>query len=264
MKTNYHTHTQRCLHAQGTEEDYIRAALDAGLSILGFTDHAPFPNHDFGMRMPYSELEAYFSAVDRLATQYSSDIIIRKSLEIEYLPQYEDYYSFLLQTYKPDYLLLGEHFYFNKKGDVFNIYNAESTTDYIHYANSIAAALKTGLFRMVAHPDLFTVNHLAWDKNCDAASEIILAAALETGTVLEFNANGYRRGIHDYPDGKRYMYPHMNFWKKAAAAGVTTIIGADAHEPYQVWDACMDKAIDVLRDLGITPIWTFEEALKSF
>lgn len=262
MKTNYHTHTKRCLHAFGTEEDYVQAALKAGLDVLGFTDHAPFPDHDFGMRMPYSELEPYFFTVDHLATKYSSDIIIRKSLEIEYLPQYEQYYQFLLSTYKPDYLLLGEHFYFDQKGGVFNIYNADNTGDYLNYAKSIAAALKTGFFQMVAHPDLFTLNHFAWDKNCDAASEIIIAAALETGTVLEFNANGYRRGLHDYPDERRYMYPHINFWKKAAAAGATVMIGADAHEPYQVWDACMDKSIEVLRELGIQPIEILEEASK--
>lgn len=262
MKTNYHTHTKRCLHAFGTEEEYVQAAVKEGLAVLGFTDHAPFPDHDFGMRMPYSELKPYFSEVDRLANAYSSDIMIRKSLEIEYFPQYQDYYSFLMDTYHPDYLLLGEHFYFNPKGEIFNIYNAQSTDDYIHYANSVAAALKTGLFEMVAHPDLFTLNKFAWDRNCDAASEIIISAALEYGTVLEFNANGYRRGIHDYPDGRRHMYPHMNFWKMAADAGSTVMIGADAHEPYQVWDPCMDRAIDVLRTLGITPVETLENALK--
>ena len=30
MKTNYHTHTKRCLHAFGTEEEYIQAALKEG------------------------------------------------------------------------------------------------------------------------------------------------------------------------------------------------------------------------------------------
>ena len=262
MKTNYHTHTKRCLHAMGTEEAYVQAALDAGLSILGFSDHAPFPDHDFGMRMPYSELEAYFSAVEQLALKHASEITILKSLEIEYLPQYADYYQFLLRTYKPDYLLLGEHFYFNDKGEVFNIYDAQSTADYVQYANSIAAALKTGLFQILAHPDLFTLNHFPWDKNCDTASDIIIAAALKYGTVLEFNANGYRRGIHDYPDGKRHMYPHMNFWKKVAASGVKVIIGADAHEPYQVWDACMEKSIEILQELGIQPLMTLEEAFQ--
>ena len=67
MKTNYHTHSQRCRHAQGTEEDYVRCALDAGVSILGFSEHAPFPDHDYGYRMPYEELSDHFSEVDRLA-----------------------------------------------------------------------------------------------------------------------------------------------------------------------------------------------------
>lgn len=262
MKANYHTHTQRCLHAKGAEEDYVRSALQAGMDILGFTDHAPFPDHDFGTRMPYDQLESYFSEVSRLTAQYASEIKILKSVEIEYLPQYTEYYQFLLRTYKPDYLLLGEHFYFDDKGRIFNIYGAKSTADYVHYANSIAAALKTGLFQILAHPDLFALNHFAWDSNCDAASDIIISAAVQTGTVLEFNANGYRRGIHDYPDGKRYMYPHMNFWKKVAASGASVIIGADAHEPAQVWDSCMDKSMAILRELGIRPAATLEEALK--
>lgn len=262
MRTNYHTHTNRCLHAFGTEEDYIQAALDAGMDVLGFSDHAPFPDRDFGMRMPYSELDPYFTAVEKLAAENASRITILKSLEIEYLPGYEEYYEYLRGTRATDYLLLGEHFYFNSRGEIFNIYNACGTQDYIPYANSIAAAAKTGCFEIIAHPDLFTLNKFAWDRNCDAATEIILQAALDTGTVLEFNANGFRRGLHDYPDGKRHMYPHINFWKKVAETDASVIIGADAHEPYQVWDGCMDTAIAYLRDLGITPIETLEQAGK--
>ena len=61
MKTNFHTHTQRCRHAQGCAEDYLRAALDSSLSVLGFSDHAPFPDFDYGYRMPFSELEEYIA-----------------------------------------------------------------------------------------------------------------------------------------------------------------------------------------------------------
>ena len=89
MRTNYHTHTKRCLHAFGTEEDYISAALNAGVSVLGFSDHAPFPDVDYGYRMPYSELGEYFAAVDRLREERADDIIIKKSLEIEYLNRAE-------------------------------------------------------------------------------------------------------------------------------------------------------------------------------
>lgn len=260
MKTNYHTHTQRCLHAQGTEEDYVRSALDSGVEILGFSDHAPFPDVDYGYRMPYHELETYFSAVDRLAKEHSSDIIIQKSLEIEYMPQYRGYYEDIITRYSPDYLTLGEHFFHDSQGVFHNItIGTDSTELYLSYARAVAEALKTGYFQVVAHPEIFTMNRHAWDRNCDAASEIIIEAAAQTGTVLEFNANGFRRGVHDYPDGARYMYPHPSFWKKAAGSGVPVIIGSDCHNPVQVWDFAMDTAREVLKELGITPI----EVLKA-
>ena len=41
MTENYHTHTARCRHATGTEEEYVLAAIDRGLKILGFSDHTP-------------------------------------------------------------------------------------------------------------------------------------------------------------------------------------------------------------------------------
>ncbi len=258
MRTNYHTHTKRCLHAFGTEEDYISSALNAGVSVLGFSDHAPFPDVDYGYRMPYSELREYFAAVDRLREERADDIIIKKSLEIEYLPQYVEYYERLLEIEKVDYLLLGEHFYINGAGEFHNITQATGTEAYLDYAKAIAAALETGYFRMLAHPDLFTINKLAWDRNCDAATDIILSAAVKAGTVLEFNANGYRRGIHDYPDGRRHMYPHEKFWAAAKGTDLHVMVGSDCHEPYQVWDECMDRAVDYLKERGITPIELLE------
>ena len=39
---NYHTHTARCMHAIGSEEEYILAAISAGYTELGFSDHTPW------------------------------------------------------------------------------------------------------------------------------------------------------------------------------------------------------------------------------
>lgn len=261
MKTNYHTHTQRCRHAQGTAEDYVRAALEANVSILGFSDHAAFPDYDYGYRMPYEELPLYFSDVDRLSKAYASDIMIKKSLEIEYLPKYMGFYEELLETYHTDYLLLGEHFFLDEEGAFHNITTGVTDTRlYVSYAKAIAQALGTGYFQMVAHPDIFTMNHNAWDRNCDAATELILEAAAQNHVILEFNANGFRRGIHEYPDGARHMYPHRKFWERVAGSGVSVIVGSDCHNPTQVWDEAMAHAMEVLHQLGITPCETMEQA----
>ena len=41
MKTNYHTHTTRCMHAVGSDEEYVLSAIKGGFQILGFSDHTP-------------------------------------------------------------------------------------------------------------------------------------------------------------------------------------------------------------------------------
>lgn len=45
MKTNYHTHTTRCMHAVGNDEDYVRSAIKGGFQELGFSDHSPWKYH---------------------------------------------------------------------------------------------------------------------------------------------------------------------------------------------------------------------------
>ncbi len=35
---NYHTHTKRCGHAKGTDEEYVIAAIEGGFDELGFSD----------------------------------------------------------------------------------------------------------------------------------------------------------------------------------------------------------------------------------
>ena len=35
-KTNYHMHTKRCMHASGSDEDYVLAAIEGGYEEIGF------------------------------------------------------------------------------------------------------------------------------------------------------------------------------------------------------------------------------------
>ena len=59
-KKNYHTHTARCMHAVGTDEEFILAAIEAGYTVIGFSDHSPWHyNSDFvsHMRMHESEFD---------------------------------------------------------------------------------------------------------------------------------------------------------------------------------------------------------------
>lgn len=66
MIANYHTHTWRCRHADGTEREYVERAIEGGLKILGFSDHSPYPfpdGYDSGMRMWLDQVEGYVDTV---------------------------------------------------------------------------------------------------------------------------------------------------------------------------------------------------------
>ncbi|MCD7840092.1 MAG: PHP domain-containing protein, partial [Erysipelotrichaceae bacterium] len=122
-KINYHTHTYRCGHANGSEEDMIKAAIDMGIKELGFSEHVPLPHyrkhliHSIpfirslasisslitsiikdgpDMRMPYKDLENHLDILRTLENTYKDQIKIYKGFEAEALPQYFDYYESLL------------------------------------------------------------------------------------------------------------------------------------------------------------------------
>ncbi len=86
MKTNYHTHTTRCQHAVGEDEEYVQAALRAGFEELGFADHAPWPfQHGFvsRIRMGLEDLPGYIQSIQALRARYEGQLSIRLGLESE-------------------------------------------------------------------------------------------------------------------------------------------------------------------------------------
>ena len=60
---NYHTHTYRCGHASGKEEDYVLAAIKLGIKRLGFSDHIILPQgyEQPGTRGSYDVLDDYLN-----------------------------------------------------------------------------------------------------------------------------------------------------------------------------------------------------------
>ena len=112
MIENFHTHTTRCRHAAGTEEDYIQQAIAAGLKVLGFSDHTPFlfPGTYYSkMRMYPYEIQDYAATVLALKEKYAGQLDIRLGLEVEYYP---DRMADMLELIAPcgnEYMILGQH-----------------------------------------------------------------------------------------------------------------------------------------------------------
>ncbi|MHB1485211.1 MAG: histidinol-phosphatase [Saccharofermentanales bacterium] len=223
MYANYHTHTFRCHHARGTEREYIEQALEAGMKILGFSDHVPynFPNgHDSGFRMYSNDLEDYISTLAALRDEYKSDIEILTGFEAEYYPDlFEDMLD-MIGRYEYDYLLLGQHFVGNEIGTPYSGFPTANETDLKNYVDQTIAAMKTGRFSCLTHPD--TLNYTGSPDIYREHMTRLCISAKETGIPLEINFLGM--------SGHRH-YPNDAFFRIAGKTGNQVIFGCDAHYP---------------------------------
>lgn len=237
MKNNYHTHMYLCRHAVGTVEDYVKRAIELGFDAIGMSDHAPFEElKDRSVRMRPEELETYLAECEAAVQKYGSRIRVLKGLEIEYFPQHAPMYRRL--TERLDYLALGQHYVDDpgNRNDLCSVYALSTERLLETYATTVAAAIATGLFKFVCHPDLMLYAWGSFDEPARRASEKIIAAAVEHKVPLEINANGIRKKMRPYPEGERYAYPRKEFWELARRMGVTVIVSSDAHTPDQLWD----------------------------
>ncbi|MBQ6118868.1 MAG: PHP domain-containing protein, partial [Clostridia bacterium] len=110
---NYHTHTFRCGHAEGTDREYIETAIKAGYKTLGFSDHSPMvfdTDHHSGYRMSLDQAEGYFTALSDLKREYRDDIAIHIGVEAEYYPATHGRFMEFMRQYPCEYMLLGQHF----------------------------------------------------------------------------------------------------------------------------------------------------------
>lgn len=242
---NYHTHTVRCHHALDSEEDYIKAAIKAGYSELGFSDHTPwrydsaFHSH---MRMEENKLKGYVETLLRLREKYKDQISIKIGLECEYFPKYMDWLRQTLKDYPIDYIILGNHY---DETDEYGMYfgwplEKKQLTKYV---DNCIAGMKTGLYSYLAHPDLANFNR--FDSFYIQEMTRLCKAAKELDIPLEFNLLGFE---------EKRQYPNLTFFSIAKEIGNKVIIGTDAHESQSLLNQeIYQQGLQILKDLGIEP-----------
>lgn len=229
MLYNYHTHTFRCGHADGAVEDYIKRAIDCGVTDLGFSDHMPFVCSDgfeSTFRVPTAQATDYVREIAELREKYKEQIRILIGFETEYYPRKFDEMFRNALDYGAEYLIMGEHFTYEEHPDW--AHSFEQTTDVERlerYVVCVAEGIRRRVFTQIAHPDMI---HFVGDKDLYRAKvrEICLASK-ECAVPLEINLLGIRSGR---------CYPNDAFWKVAGEVGCPVTFGCDAHTPMDVYD----------------------------
>lgn len=259
MKTNYHTHTYLCKHAIGKPIDYIERAINLNYDEIAITDHGPLTDEVLSnfhsRRMNFDEFfNNYLFDLEESKNKYSKNIKIITGLEIEYFDVMKDKYQEFLNYV--DMLVIGQHYIYhdNKYKSVY----ALLTDDEIKtYGKMVTQAMETGLFKIIAHPDIFAFRK-KWNSTCDEVAKKIIFSAKQNNVYIEFNANGIRNSIAKNrqwttDSGEvNYDYPRLEFFKLVKEANVPVIINDDAHEPNHINDQYTKMAVEMAQKIGLT------------
>ncbi len=241
---NYHTHTVRCGHSRGTEREYIENAIEAGIKVLGFADHAPYPfpnGYKSSYRMALGKTEDYVNTLLKLKEEYKDKLDILIGFEAEYYPELFDAFLKHINQFPIDYLILGQHAVNNEYDGVPSGRTNACEELLVQYANQVIAGINTGKFSYICHPEMCVCPD---EEIYRRELKRIYLEAKRLDIPLEFNLLGYYTNRH---------YPNEISLETAAEVGNTLILGVDAHEPERFMQLdVVERAERLIEKYGIS------------
>lgn len=250
---NYHTHTERCGHAEKDYEDeeYVKEAFERGIKFFAFTDHMPFMktrDTKTNVRMSYDEIDEYLQSIVKLKDKYKGIINIETGFEFEYMP--EEIPHILKIKSMVDKMVLGQHFVFDNQGKIKYFSSKQEMTDkeMIQYVSLIGKALEKGLPDIIAHPDLFLKYRREFGEKEEFITRQICELAQKYQVPMEINLNEiyreYVKAENELGGGtereqvelakSRIRYPNTLFWKILSEYNIKVLFGIDAHLKGQI------------------------------
>lgn len=234
MPADYHTHTPLCRHAEGEPEAYVDAALLAGVTEYGISDHAPaLPEPFDDWRMRDAELPDYFRWIERAREHAGGRLAIRAGMECDWLPGCEPWIRQLAARHDWDYLIGSVHYVAEGAEGLWDFDNPKwlgrwSALDvaalWTHYWQAYAAMAESGLFDILGHPDLVKKFGFVPAGDLERFYEPALDALAASGCAIELNTTGWHKPCAE-------CYPAPRFLELACSAGIPLVISSDAHEP---------------------------------
>ena len=265
MLTDYHLHLRPDdLDASADEyftqenfERYRATASERGIAELGVSEHVyrfeqalDIWRHPFWVSYATDDLDAYCTFV-----REQTDL--RLGIEADFVPGAEDRTANLLQARDFDYVVGSVHFVREGAVDMddYSVWDSGRSVEQIwqRYFQTIGEAARSGLFDVLAHPDLVKV----WGSERPLPEgdlrryyELALDGIADSGIAVEVSTAGLRKRVAE-------LYPAPAFLEMCLEAGAPVALSSDAHRPQDI-GADYDRALELLGELGVGELCVFE------
>lgn len=264
MKFDLHTHHYRCGHAEGSIEDYIRAALDKGLKVIGISDHSPYfaseeDHPEPGIAMAKSEFPRYAEEVLRLKAKYEGKIEVLLGVESDFFPEYIDIYKKAYARYPFDYIIGSVH-----RSDGVSIFNRrrwrglseeEKVRQKDMYYDLIMESARSRAFDILGHIDAMKGYYPAFSNIQSLRVEEAIKEIAASGAAVEINTSGKTKEVGGW-------YPADDILEMILHYNGSVTFGSDAHVPERVGDD-WDEVAARLKQIGFRE-WVYFKQRKKF
>lgn len=267
MLTDYHVHlrpdepgtTAARYFTASNAERYREAASEQGIAELGASEHIyrfqqalAVWDHDLWRKSAADDIDEYCHFV-------REETDLKLGIEADFVPGTEDRMAELLEARDWDYVVGSVHFLGDEALDHpdYDIWERNASRPdrvWERYFEWLGEAARSGLFDILAHPDLVKM----WggrrpkpEGDLRRFYERAMDGIVESGIAIELSTAGLRKPIGE-------LYPAPSFLEMLLDAGCPIALSSDAHLPEQIGFG-YDQAQEVLAQHGVTELCVFEK-----
>ncbi len=238
-------------------ERYRQAAIERGIGELGVSEHVhrfaaalEVWDHPFWREQATDDLDAYCAFV-------REETDLRLGIEADFVPGREERMADLLDAREWDYVIGSVHFLRDRALDMkgeWDVWRSASPEKvWARYFETLGEAARTGLYDVLAHPDLVKV----WGAHAPMPEgdlrrfyDRAMDGIADSDVAIEVSTAGLRRPIGE-------IYPAAPFLEMCLEAGRPVALSSDAHLPEQLGYE-YERAVEWLDGLGVTELAVFE------
>jgi histidinol-phosphatase (PHP family) len=254
------TDAQRYFTAANADR-YREAASERGIAELGVAEHI----HRFVQSLEIWEHPWYRHWAKDDVDEYCDFVHgagLRLGVEADYLPGHEDRVGSFLDGRPWDYVVGSVHFLREEALDLhgepdWEAWDVWRSGDpdkvWARYFETLGEAARTGMFDILAHPDLVKV----WGSGVPRPDgdprrfyERAMDGIAASDVAIEVSTAGLRKPVGE-------IYPAADFLEMCLDAGRPVALSSDAHLPEHVGFE-YERALDWLDGLGVRELAVFE------